>query len=217
MKRAAMNNDYMMTVLQSCKSIGFEMLLPCYLLSATCYLIEVLEFSLLCLNCDRFVIETIGISLYRNNPRFNHALYLDFFYHHQCTAQDLESSLDRIEKTRKLEYINCQFPIEGYIGNLLQNKYTRVARTDRKVKIAEFCNSSIHPHQLEAYQNRLSFQYLDTRIGFSDPRYKTKFETAIKPMGDMMNQDLIKSTAIAYRIAWLYYRSRNENQGIWTF
>ena len=29
MKRAAMNNDYMMTVLQSCKSIGFEMLLPC--------------------------------------------------------------------------------------------------------------------------------------------------------------------------------------------
>ncbi len=178
-----------------------------------------IDFSILCLNCDRFVIETIGISLFKNDSQFNHAnhaLYLDFFLYHQCTAQDLESNLDKIEKTRKLEYISCQFPIEGYIGNLLQNKYTRVARTDRRVKIAEFCNSSIHPHQLETYQNRLSFQYLDTRIGFSDSRYRTKFETAIQPMGEG-NQDLIKSTAIAYGLAFLYYRDRNESNGIWTF
>lgn len=144
---------------------------------------------------------------------------MDFFLYHQGIAQDLEANLDRIGKERKLEYISCQFPIEGYIGNILQNKYTRVARTDRRVKVAEWNNSSIHPHQLETYQNRLSFQYLDTRIGFSDPRYKTRFETAIKPMADisLSNQNLIKSTAIAYRIAWSYYRSRNESEGTWRF
>ncbi len=178
-----------------------------------------LDFSILCLNCDRFVIETIGASFHSNDPSSNHKIYLDFFFYNQSTAQDLADSLDKIEEARKLEYISCQFPLEGYIGNLLREKYTLVARPNRKVKIAVFSRPSIHPRQLESYRNRLSFQYADTRIKFSDSRYQAKFVAAIKPMAEITetNQNLIDSTAIAYRIAFLYYRDRNESNGIWTF
>ena len=73
--------------------------------------------------------------------------------------------------------------------------------------------------RLEHCINHLSFQYLDTRIIFSNSQYRSRFETAIKPMKEKTDFEmaLVESTAIAYRTAWMYYSKRKGNTGIWTF
>ena len=174
-----------------------------------------LDFSLLCLNCDNFVIEAIALTFQQG---INHDVEIDFFFYHQCKAIDLSNALDKISEDKKLEYVSCHFPLESYIGNILRDKYKKTNRSQRKITIAQDY-SHLPLDLMDEAINRLSFQYLDTRVVFSDARYKTRFETAIKPMSEStkFDQKLIESTALAYRTAWYYYRGRSGNVGIWTY
>ncbi len=168
--------------------------------------------SLLILNCDRFVIEIIAVKF---QPSKQHKTQLDFYYHTQCKTEELTLVLDKVEKP---EYILCRFPLESYIGSILGEKFPNSAYDLAKVAIASSLES-FSAEQLLEYEKRLSFQYLDRRIVFSDARYCSRIEKATLPNGTRSDyeQSLIESTAIAYRFAWLYYKSLKGSVGVWTF
>jgi hypothetical protein len=139
---------------------------------------------------------------------------LNFYRHDRCKTEELAAALDFVDKP---EYIHCGFPKTSYIGNILSAKYPKSDYDPEPVAIVA---SDISPtkEQLIEYQHRLSFQYLDKRIIFSDAKYQARFEKAVNSstVRTDYEQDLIESTAIAYRLAWGYYRSKSK-PGIWTF
>lgn len=174
-----------------------------------------MSYSILCLNCDRFVIELLGIDFKINQEEYNHKVVIDFAHHDLCKTEELEEKLSRFER-EKLEAVFCRFPLESYIGGILKGRY----QSDPRSRVSILQDSSqINNEQLENYTERLSFQYLDTRIIISNSKYKAQFENATAPRKEpsKFENQLIFGTAIAYRTAWNYHKGRNGTNAIWTF
>jgi hypothetical protein len=167
------------------------------------------DFSIVCLSCDRFVIEFIGIVF----KGFDQGKgYFDFCTHHQCKTENLENAIALHLTLPGLEQVFCRFPVESYIGGVLK------ASLPKKITIVQ---DLFRPNaqEIDNLMSKLSFQFLDRKIVFSDPRYKTRIDQAIAPQTQKTDYEiaLLESTAIAYRTAWHYYRSKNRNPSIWSF